>query len=125
MSQQKKNIFYERSISKKQLLLEIIKRIGYTKSIQPKQEVRIVGHSVRLKNPTPYNSHRFSSTFNWTLMRKLSATLCNVSLSILLKRFSTTRFSCDLSFLFAPSLSATPQKRKSKWFRSGLFGAHG
>ena len=42
----KRNIFYERSISKKQLLLEIIERIGCTKSIQPSKEVRIVGHSV-------------------------------------------------------------------------------
>ena len=38
--------FYERSISKNNLLLEIIERIGCTKSIQPSKEVRIVGHSV-------------------------------------------------------------------------------
>ena len=75
----KRNIFNERSISKKQLLLKIIKKIGCsksvrviyiiyiivfsrtdfderpfiknvsfkcTKSIQPRTEVRIVGHSV-------------------------------------------------------------------------------
>ena len=41
-----RNIFYERSISKKQLLLEIIEKIGCTKSIQPSKELRIVGHSV-------------------------------------------------------------------------------
>ena len=42
----KKKFIYERSISKKQLFLEIIERIGCTKSIQPSKEVRIVGHSV-------------------------------------------------------------------------------
>ena len=36
------SIVYIKDVNKKQLLLEIIERIGCTKSIQPSKEVRIV-----------------------------------------------------------------------------------
>ena len=41
-----RNVFYERSFSEKPLLLEVIERIGCTKSILPSTNVRIVGDSV-------------------------------------------------------------------------------
>ena len=52
-----RNIFYERSILKKQVLLKIIERIGHTKSIQPSKEVRIVGHSIVDLNPLDRTTH--------------------------------------------------------------------